>query len=168
MAFELDAQIEATEEAEEKPRRYEIVNAETGEPVQGVSFILTPTGEEMHLLTEPGHYVGPMQDIGVYYHGHLTNEPVGADSLPAIRPMALYWMASRIMRELARIEDRPSGRPEHHYGNMQEIRHLGDEAYKIWERYREENAEFVAEKEREAKERREHYRKIASGQTEGN
>lgn len=180
--FELEAQIEGASDSKEaiertgrdleelseklddleKPRRYEIVNAETGEPAQGVSFLLTPTGEEMHMLTEPGHYVGPMQDIGVYYHGHLTNEETGANSLPAIKPMALFWMAHRIIRELSELHTGEHRR----YGDMKRVEELGWLALRRYEKYREENAEFVAEKEREEEERRAEYRQM-SGKEDG-
>lgn len=144
----------------EKPRRYEVRDAETGEKLSGVSFILTPTGEEMHLLTEPGHWVGPFNDIGVYYHGHTTNEEFGNDSLPLVKPLALAWMARRIIKELR--DYRPEKKSKH-YRIMQDIKAIGELSTRTWEKYTEDNAAFVAQTEREWEERLERTREKAHG-----
>lgn len=144
-----------------RPRRYEVRDAETGEKLSGVSFILTPTGEEMHLLTEPGKYAGPMKDIGVYYHGELHGGMSGANSLPAIRPIALEYMVERIIKQLASL-----GPGRKHYGHMKQIKRIGEYAAGKWEKFCEENAELVAEEERKEKELLECVRSKVRGQTE--
>lgn len=84
------------------PRRYEIIDTETGEAVAHPSYILTPTGEEMKPLIEPG-WVGPMKGLAVYYHDNdqLHNGTTGAHSFPALKPLALWWVGNEILKELA-------------------------------------------------------------------
>lgn len=157
----LKGDFKSQTEEEQKPRRYEVRDAETGEKLSGVSFILTPTGEEMHLLTKPGVWVGPMKDIGIYYHGELHNGPSGNKSLPVVRTLALEYMAERIIEQLASLGDERD-----RYGHMCRIQKLSEYAARKWEEYREENAEEVAEHERKQQEWRERYRKLVRGQTE--
>lgn len=166
---DVEANPEAAEPApapEATPRRYEVIDAKTGEPVEGLSFILTPTGRQLHMLTEPGHYVGPLRDIGIYYYAdeELTNARQGHNSLPILRVLSLWTMGRRIFRELAGIEaGRHRGRQ---YDNMHRIKELGDLALRMWGEYRKENAEFVEAHEREKEERLRRIRAEYHGGTE--
>lgn len=65
MDSELEAKLEAATETS-VPRRYEIIDAETGEPVEGTSFVLAPTGNQMHQLTDESYWVGPAH-FGFFY-----------------------------------------------------------------------------------------------------
>lgn len=96
-------ETEHTEQVEPRAtRRYEIVNAETGEPVEGTSFVLTPTGEQMHLLSDERRCVGPLH-LGIYYWGNIEDAPGpgGPKGEEIIKSLALYYIIERSLDNLA-------------------------------------------------------------------
>lgn len=160
------AQEEAERVAEEAKEnaiyRYEIVDTRTGEKVADPSFILTPTGERMKMLTEPGHWVGAMRDIGVYYHDNdeMDNSWSGHRSLPVVRPIVLDWMARRIIRTLATLgPNHPFYNKHRHHDHMETIRDLGLWALSKYDEYERGNSEYIAERERKNREMKETYRR---------
>ncbi len=85
--------------SDDKPRRYEIIDAETGEKLEGLSFILTPTGRPLHPLTEPitagspdGQYV-----VGAYY---TRPENITPRYHAALEDMMGYVLVSRLLKKM--------------------------------------------------------------------
>lgn len=116
-----DAIDELKEHQQKPPRRYEIINAETGEPVTGVSFLLTPTGEEMHLLSDE-HRVGPLK-LGIYYTGNVEDAPGpgGPRGEYIIKDLTLGWILNRSLDKLARKDDSVSRNAENRIGDLRRI-----------------------------------------------
>lgn len=116
------------EEVERIPRRYEIINAQTGEPVAGVSFLLTPTGEEMHLLSDE-HQFGSSK-LGIYYTGNVEDAPGpgGPRGEYIIKDLALGWILKRSLDKLARKDDSVSRNAEN---RIEDLRRIAQRATKL-------------------------------------
>lgn len=82
-------------------KRYEIRDVETGEKLSGVSFMLTPTGEEMHVLCEPTQVSSIM--AGVYYTGNIADGPGPPEQLNEIIPEVARWaVANKLIGEMTK------------------------------------------------------------------
>lgn len=129
--FDLEAQL-TEKQAEDRtrdrvPRRYEIIDAQSGEPVQGVSFVLTPTGEEMHLLSDAGHWVNNL-NLGIYYWGDIAKSP-GHDNprtRDIIKSLALYHIIERSLEKIAKGFPKSSSS-----ANASNLRHIAERATKL-------------------------------------
>lgn len=111
----------------ETPRRYEITDAQTGEPIEGLSFVLTPTGEEMHLLSDEGHWVNNLK-LGIYYWGDISEAP-GPDSprtRDTLKSLALYHIIERSLEKIAWGFPRSSSS-----ANASNLRHIAERATKL-------------------------------------
>lgn len=106
--FELDAKLEAKEEPQENPpRRYEIIDAQTGEKVEGTSFVLAPTGNQMHMLAGEGFWVGPAYFGYFYWLSEGSTEEDWPGAQPQGKEIAIRWATEYFMssRMLALLEN---------------------------------------------------------------